>query len=241
MLPPPRVFDVVDEIDSTNAEALRRIEAGDHGPGVIVGLSQTGGRGRRGRRWESPKGGLYFTYYATTTAPLRTLSLLGFVAALAVADVVSDAGADAVRLKWPNDVLVNGAKLSGILLESSAIPGGGAWLALGIGINLAAAPQGLDQATAGLNRAVTPEEAAPRLMARLLHWGDRLAAEGFEPLRQAWLSRAYGLGEPVNAAAGTGRVEGAFVDLDADGALVLDTPTGRVRITAGEVFFPGRR
>jgi BirA family biotin operon repressor/biotin-[acetyl-CoA-carboxylase] ligase len=240
LLTPPRVFDVVEEIDSTNAEAFRRIEAGDHGPGVVLGLSQTGGRGRRGRRWESAKGGLYFTYYATTMAPLRTLSLVGFVAALAVADVVRDAGAEMVRLKWPNDVLLDGAKLSGILLESSAMPGGGAWFALGIGINLAAAPQGLDQATAGLNRAMTPEEGAQRLMARLVHWGDRLEAEGFEPLRQAWLSQAHGLGEAVNAAAGAGRVEGAFVDLDADGALLLDTPTGRMRITAGEVFFPGR-
>ena len=240
MISPPRVFDLIDEIDSTNAEALRRIEAGDHGPGVVVGLSQTGGRGRRGRRWESPKGGLYFTYYATTGAPLRTLSLLGFVAALAVADVVRSAGADAVTLKWPNDVLVNGAKLSGILLESSAMAGGGAWFALGIGINLAAAPQGLDQATAGLDRAMSPEEGAQRLMERLLHWSDRLEAEGFGPLRGAWLAQAYGLGELVNAAAGAGRIEGAFVDLDADGALLLDTDTGRVRITAGEVFFPGR-
>lgn len=230
---------VAEELDSTNAEAFRRIQAGDDGPGVLLALSQTNGRGRRGRRWESPKGGLFFTYYGAVEAPVKALSLLGFAASLAVADLAEDFGADAVRLKWPNDVLLNGAKLSGILLESMGKPGGGAWLVLGVGVNLASAPDRLDQPAAGLGLALTPEAAAERLTARLLHWSGRLQNEGFAPLRQAWLAKSYGLGEWVRTA-GAEPVEGAFIGLDADGALLLDTSRGCVRITAGEVFFPGR-
>lgn len=230
---------VAEQLDSTNAEAMRRIQAGDDGPGVLVALSQTSGRGRRGRVWESPKGGLFFTYYSAVEAPLKTLSLLGVAASLAVADLAQDCGAEVVRLKWPNDVLLNGAKLSGILLETIGKPGGGAWLVLGVGVNLASAPDGLDQPAAGLGLVLTPEAAAKRLTARLLHWSERLQNEGFEPLRQAWLAKSYGLGERVRTG-GSDPVEGAFVDLDADGALLLDTSRGRVRITAGEVFFPGR-
>lgn len=231
-------FDVYESLDSTSDEARRRLESGDLGPGLICAARQTGGRGRRGRRWESPPGGLYCTYYASTTEPPARLAQLGFIAGLAVADLLEAFGVPDPRLKWPNDVLVDSAKIAGVLLESGAAGPGQLWFALGIGVNLGAAPQDLDQPAAGLAGHVSPAQATPVLLERLLHWSGVFERDGFSSIRAAWLARAYGLGRPISAQSGPNRLQGVFADLDADGALVLDTMAGRVRITAGDVFFP---
>ena len=132
---------LLDQIDSTNAEARRRAEAGETGPLWIAARRQTGGRGRRGRAWESNTGNLFATLLMTTPRPPAEAAQVTFVAALAVADLLdSYAPPSLVTIKWPNDVMLAGEKASGVLVESGAHPSGGLWLAVGIGVNLAHAP-----------------------------------------------------------------------------------------------------
>jgi BirA family biotin operon repressor/biotin-[acetyl-CoA-carboxylase] ligase len=163
---------------------------------------------------------------------------MGFAAAVAVAQTLDGAGAPGARLKWPNDVLLHGGKVGGILLESSALPGGGHWFALGIGVNLRGAPEGLDRPVSGALLGLAPEDFLARLSPVLGQHAAPLAAGDFSALRRAWLARAQGLGEVVSTQVNGAAVTGVFADLDPDGALALDTGAGRVRINAGEIYFP---
>lgn len=139
MTPAPLV--ILDEIDSTNAEARRLAEAGEAGPRWIVARRQTAGRGRRGRKWETEQGNLAATLLITTPKSAAEAAQATFVAALAVADLLDVFVSPAlVSIKWPNDVLLDGVKVSGILVESGAHANGDLWLAVGIGVNLAHAP-----------------------------------------------------------------------------------------------------
>ena len=223
------------EIDSTNSEARRLAEAGDAGFVWIIADRQTAGRGRRGRVWQTQQGNLATTLLIRP--PRGQVAQLSFAAALAVSDMVSAfAPGAAVAVKWPNDVLAESRKIAGILLEAG--PG---WLAVGTGINLAAAPEGTEfPAIALAELGVTPPspDAALTVVAdRFAHWYDVWVENGFEPLRAAWLARAGGLGGPIRARLLHEERHGVFEGIDADGALLLNE-RGHVRpITAGEVFF----
>lgn len=223
------------EIDSTNSEARRLAEAGDAGAVWIVADRQTAGRGRRGRVWQTQQGNLATTLLIRPTGP--QVAQLSFAAALAVSDMVSAFAPDArIAVKWPNDVLAGGKKIAGILLEAG--PG---WLAVGMGVNLAAAPEGTEFPAIALpDLGVTPPlpDAALTIVAdRFAHWYDGWMKDGFEPLRAAWLARAGGLGTAIRARLPYEERHGVFEGIDADGALLLNEQ-GRVRpITAGEVFF----
>src|SRR3954470_13498402 len=141
MSPDPVPVLSFDELDSTNAEARRRAEAGEGGPVWITAARQTAGRGRRGRNWSTETGNLAATLLTSTDVPAAEAAQLSFVAALAACDLADTCvGQGAARLKWPNDVLVFGKKAVGILVESGARPDGRLWLAVGIGVNLAHAP-----------------------------------------------------------------------------------------------------
>ena len=143
-------FEAYDELDSTNAEARRRAEAGDVGPLWITAAIQTAGRGRRGRAWSTQRGNLAATLLMLTDRPAAEAAQMSFVAALAACDLADTClGAGAARLKWPNDVLVHGDKAVGILVESGARPDGRLWLAVGIGVNLKHAPSGVDRPATG--------------------------------------------------------------------------------------------
>jgi BirA family biotin operon repressor/biotin-[acetyl-CoA-carboxylase] ligase len=242
----PRV--TFDEIDSTNAEAARRANAGDVGPYWLRAERQSAGRGRRGRSWTSERGNLFITYFTATTKPPADLALLSFAAALAVADVVDAAiGRPVALVKWPNDVMVLGRKVSGILLESGALTDGRAWIAIGVGINVASAPEGVDQPIAALSafadgKALSVDAIEQTLRRRLGFWAGRLDRDGFAPLRDAWLLRAHGLGAQAVARVGQEEIAGIARGLTGDGALELELPDGRTRlITAGEVFFGARK
>ena len=236
-----------DEIDSTNAEARRRAEAGEAGPLWIAARRQSAGRGRRGRDWSTGEGNLAATLLLTTGKRPAEAAQVAFVAALAVADLF-DAYAPplVVTIKWPNDVLLDGTKACGVLIESGARPDERLWLAVGIGVNLARAPSGLerpatrlaDHLRADVREVPSPDEALAALSrafeARLQAW-DR---EGFAPVLTAWTVRALGLGRPCTARLGAETVEGVAEGLEPDGALRLRTASGDVRrITAGDVFF----
>jgi BirA family biotin operon repressor/biotin-[acetyl-CoA-carboxylase] ligase len=209
-----------DQLDSTNSEARRLAEAGERGPVWITADRQTAGRGRRGRAWEQGEGNLAATLLIHPTGDFAQLF----------------APSAPITVKWPNDVLANGKKLAGILLESG--PG---WLAIGIGVNLVSHPDGTEfPATSLAQLGIAPpssQDALALLAARFAHWYDAWMSEGFEILRSAWLARAGGLGAPIRARLPHETRHGVFEGIDATGALLLNEQ-GKVRaITAGEVFF----
>lgn len=231
-------------LDSTNDEARRLAGGGEAGPLWVVADSQTGGRGRRGRSWVSKPGNLFTTLLIQAPTPNEACSQLSFVAALAVSDTVASLAPSArVTLKWPNDILLEGRKVAGILLESSGREGlCKGWVAVGMGINLAHFP--IDAAFPAIAVASVTGAAPDRdaVLAGLdqswQYWFAIWRESGFEPLRQAWLARVAGLGDPIVARLGNRDLEGVFQDLDGDGALILRQAGGAlVRVTAGDVFF----
>lgn len=237
----------LDEIDSTNAEARRRAEAGETGPLWITALRQTAGRGRRGRVWETGQGGnLAATLLLTTDKPPAQAAQISFVAALAVADLVDAFVARVPALvKWPNDVLVDGRKICGVLVESGRRADGAVWLATGIGINLAQGPDAAERpatsfAAEGCDPPPSPAQALERLAVNFATWLDVWEQQGLVPIAQAWSQRAFGLGQVCRAHLGAEVVEGVAEGLEADGALRLRLADGALRrITAGDVFFGG--
>lgn len=236
-------IEVFDEINSTILEARRRAERGEPGPVWLIAKRQTAGRGRRGRSWSSLDGNLMATHLFATTRPPAEIALLGFAAGVAIAETIDDIiGQGRATLKWPNDVFIDSAKAAGIMLDSGALISG-TWAALAFGVNLAAAPEALDQPTTSLQSVLPPDAAAPEpleffaeLRPRLESWAERISADGFEPLRRAWLARGHGLGREARVMQGETQLMGRIAGLSPRGELELDTPDGRRLITAGDVF-----
>jgi BirA family biotin operon repressor/biotin-[acetyl-CoA-carboxylase] ligase len=237
---------LLDEVDSTNEEAKRCAEAGEAGALWILARRQTAGRGRRGRSWESRPGNLLATLLLRPDVTAARSAELSFVASLATAETFEALGAPKCALKWPNDVLIGEAKAAGILLESSgAAADRPDWLAVGFGLNLASAPEGTPYPATALARHIAapppePERILPILAREWTRQYDTWERQGFAPIRAAWLARAPGLGEPLVVRLGTREVSGVFADLDENGALVLETASGRQVVSAGEVFFARR-
>ncbi|MBL8545232.1 MAG: biotin--[acetyl-CoA-carboxylase] ligase [Hyphomonadaceae bacterium] len=236
--------EVFDEIDSTILEARRRAERNDVSPVWLIAKRQTAGRGRRGRAWTSHGGNLMATLLFTTDQPPQQIALLGFATGVALAETIDAIiGAGSAQLKWPNDVFISGAKASGIMLDSGTLGVGRTWVALAFGVNLADAPQNIDQKTIAIRDLLPPDAPAPEPLAflaalrpRLEGWSARIVSEGFEPLRRAWLQRAYGLGQEARVVQGEQILEGRIAGLSSRGELELDTTTGRRLIAAGDVF-----
>lgn len=238
---------ILSETDTTNAEAARRAAFG-HSDTWIMAEFQTAGRGRRGRAWVSPRGNFHATLLMRPTGGPAEAAQRSFIAALALDRALGRLTGvpQAFALKWPNDVLLNGCKCSGILLESLGQAQGVAYLAVGIGVNLIAAPSP-DQIEA---RALQPvsllEEIGLRIQPLdLLHelavafadYEALFVANGFAPIREAWLSRAARLGEEITARVGSETYVGVFETIDMSGALVLRTTEGRRTIPAADIYF----
>ncbi len=238
---------LLDQTDSTNAEARRRAEAGETGPLWIVARRQTEGRGRRGRPWESQDGNLFSTLLQLTRKSPAEAAQVTFVAALAIADLLDAyAPPSLVTIKWPNDVMLAGQKTSGVLVESGAHESGGLWLAVGIGVNLAHSPEGTERPATALAHHLrgdvasppTAEAAAARLAEAFSVWLTRWEAFGFQPILDAWRARTPGLDGPAVARLGRETVEGTAEGVAPDGALKLRLADGSLRlISAGDVFF----
>lgn len=229
---------ILDTVDSTNAEALRRMGQGD---GWIMTRAQPGGVGRRGKRWEMPKGNFAASLLMHADAPVATLAQRSFVAALALHKVLEGLGVADISLKWPNDVLVGGRKLAGILLASA--PG---VIVVGVGVNLVAAPHPAslpDDALApiSLNEILHSPPDAETFLTLLanafLGFETQMRQFGFAPLRSAWLAHAARLGEVIQARLPARTESGTFETIDETGALVLRTAKGRLTLAAAEVFF----
>ncbi|WP_031553693.1 biotin--[acetyl-CoA-carboxylase] ligase [Parvularcula oceani] len=234
------------EVDSTSKEVRRRFDAGEDGPLWVRADRQSAGYGRRGRSWQSPEGNLA----ATLLLPLKGRlgpedpAGYGFAAALAIADAARACGVPptAVTLKWPNDVLLEGGKLAGLLIELLEWEGGLA-LALGMGVNLASAPAIAAYPTSAI-AAYAPAPAPERFLtlldgaffSRLESW----KSDGFPALRDAWLARAQGIGDRIEVRLPKATLTGIFEGLAPDGTLRLRQGEETVIVTAGDVFFPGQ-
>jgi len=233
-----------DTVDSTNDEAKRLARAGAEEGTLVWGHEQTAGRGRRGRAWASPPGNLYASLILRPQCPLDQAAQLSFVAALAVGDTLTSTTQkqlDALSYKWPNDVLLRGRKIAGILLDSEL--GGGEvpeFVVVGVGINLLSSPRNTEFPATSIAEedlgTVSPSAALEGFARHFQAWVQRWREEGFAPIRTAWLARAMALGEPIRVRLGPATLHGRFIDIDQHGALLLERAGQFRRVAAGEVF-----
>ena len=227
-----------DEIDSTNEEARRLSQAGERGPLWLTAGRQTAGRGRRGRSWDTPYDNLAATLLLHPGRLESEWPQLSFVAAIAASDMAASFAPHArIALKWPNDVLADGRKLAGILLENAH----GA-LAIGIGVNLRHHPTDTEfpaTSLAALGAEVpSAEEGLARLAATFAKWYEVWSAQGFAAIRDAWLARAHGLGMRIRARLVKEERSGMFEGIDESGALLLNEGFGRLSVLpAADIFF----
>lgn len=235
-----------DKVGSTNAEGLRRYRDGEGGPAWIWALDQVAGRGRMGRRWVSGPGNLHATMLLEATGDRHNLTELSFIAGLAVFDTAADLlGSDAqseLALKWPNDMLIDGAKVAGILLESEVgNSGNDRVVVIGIGLNITNCPEdGLYRSTCLARHGVTatPGEAMERLAACFAKWLDRWDdGRNFSEILRVWTARAAGIGKSVIVQGATGDLSGTFTGLAANGALILRDDNGAEhKVLSGDLF-----
>lgn len=233
------------EVGSTNDEARRLLLAGTPAWTLFWAGSQSGGRGRDGRSWSSPPGNLYASLVLRPPGPPARVAQLAFVAAVAVGEAlrgILPAGRR-VSLKWPNDVLADGRKLAGILLESEGARADGIdGLVVGFGVNVASFP-GEARLPATSLRAegagdIHPREVLAACLRALRRRYEGWAVDGFAPARAAWMEAAHGLGAPAIARLPDREVRGIFAGLAEGGEMLLETPDGPRRVSAGDVFFP---
>jgi BirA family transcriptional regulator, biotin operon repressor / biotin---[acetyl-CoA-carboxylase] ligase len=240
LLPEPYRLEFRDTIGSTNEEARRLARAGAADGTVVWALQQTAGRGRRGRRWTSPTGNLYASLILRPVRHSERASQLGFAAALAIGDALGEVvpGIAALACKWPNDVLLAGRKLAGILLESES--GEPAFLIVGIGVNLASAPLDAEFPAISIADAGYPPPGPGIVLAAFIRhfsiWARCWREQGFAPLREAWLARAIGVGGSICVQLDLATLYGKFVDIDDEGTMLLETECGLCRVLAGDVF-----
>ncbi|KRR26989.1 hypothetical protein CQ14_33845 [Bradyrhizobium lablabi] len=240
-----------DQIGSTNAEALARARDGERGPKWFVTTEQTAGRGRRQRAWVMPRGNLASSILEVMDVSPAVAATLGFAAGLSLESALQKLAVEAnmrraeplkFALKWPNDVLAERQKLTGILLEAEAVAGNRLAVVVGIGTNVVAAPEGTPTpatSLAALGVHVGAEELFKGLAEAWVEFrGIWDNGRGFAGIRKAWLDRAFGVGEPVAIRTGTATIEGTFDTIDETGCLIVRTAEGkRMPITAGEVYF----
>jgi BirA family biotin operon repressor/biotin-[acetyl-CoA-carboxylase] ligase len=228
------VLERIEEVDSTSSELMRRLDAGAL-PGVaLLARRQTAARGRLGRRWAAIEGNLFLS----VSVGVDGLRFAGHWALLAGVALVAALDLPCARLKWPNDVLVDGRKLAGILVEAQTGPRG-AVLVIGVGVNVVAAPDGLGRPVVCLTElgvATDAEDVAAAFLAQFAAWVTRYRLEGFGPVKDAWLNGGPIMGEPLSVQHGPDRVEGTFAGLGQDGELLLDIAGRMVAVSAGEVL-----
>src|SRR6266404_8661526 len=242
-----------DQIGSTNAEAMARARDGERSPTWFVTTEQTAGRGRRQRAWVAPRGNLASSILEIMDVSPAVAATLGFAAGLSLESALQKlsieanlrrAGAEALKyaLKWPNDVMADGQKLAGILLEAEAVAGDRLAVVVGIGTNVIAAPEGTPTPATSL-AALGVNIGAEELFAVLSDsWTEFRGiwdrGRGFGEIRRLWLERAAGLGQPVAIQSGGPAVEGTFDTIDESGCMIIRRSDGRrVPISAGDVYF----
>jgi BirA family transcriptional regulator, biotin operon repressor / biotin---[acetyl-CoA-carboxylase] ligase len=244
-LPPVYRLVALDSVGSTNDEAKTLARAGAEEGTIVWAREQTAGRGRQGREWTSPRGNLYLSLILRPECPASEAAQLAFVACLGVGGML---GAFATPLtpmtyKWPNDVLLGGRKVAGVLLEAEGKGDGLDFLVVGVGVNLASAPKDARHPATDLRseaeNPVSPEQALESFARHFLTWVSRWTNDGFATVREAWLARAAHLGKEIEVRLPNETVAGIFAELGPNGELLLDTSAGRRIVTAGDVHLPG--
>lgn len=243
-LPPAYRLVTLDTVASTNDEAKRLAAEGAEDGTLVWAREQSAGRGRHGRSWESPPGNLYVSLVTRPECPVAEALQLGFVAALAVGETLGSIvpPMTELRYKWPNDVLLNGSKVAGILLESATGSDGALdWLVLGLGINIASHPRESRFPATSLRAEGAETLEVGKILENFsryfLTWVNRWLDGGFAPIRNAWMHYAYGLDERIEVRLGEETVAGRFAELDADGALILEMDDGARRtLHFGDMF-----
>ncbi len=231
-----------DEVDSTNDEAKRLAEGGASHGAFLWAKRQTSGRGRMGRHWISDEGNLFVSVLLKPGMPQERLAELSFVAALAVLETLQPIVGDesALHLKWPNDVLLNGHKVGGVLLESMPSSDSALWAIVGVGINIEHHPEGVMFPATCLKQAGVQIVSAKIVLSRFIHHFiqryDAWIDEGFAQVRKTWRAHGWRLGEEVQVTSGNDTITGRFEDIDEQGRLRLVMPDGARRIiSAGDV------
>ncbi|MGZ9810590.1 biotin--[acetyl-CoA-carboxylase] ligase [Pseudoroseicyclus sp. H15] len=229
-------------LTSTMDEAARLAGQGERGPVWLLALAQTSARGRQGKAWAMPEGNFAATLLFTPEADPMARAQRSFVAALALRDALAEVAPTAhLSLKWPNDVLLSEGKVAGILLENL-----GPTLAIGIGVNLAAAPAAADLPEGAVRpvslweetgATVTPEAFLDALAPAFEAWEGRLELEGFAGIRDTWLASAARLGQVITARTPRASLRGRFDGIDGTGALMLTTAEGPRALPAADVYF----
>ncbi len=237
-----------DVLDSTNEEAKRLAGGGASHGAVIWAKRQTAGRGRMNREWISAEGNLFVSVLLNLTKDLETCAQLSFVTAVAVAEtlegIVPDS--DGIGCKWPNDMLLNGKKLGGILLESFTMPDelgkNRQWVVIGVGINIDSFPEHVMFPATCLKEAgveiISAKIVLSRFIYNFIHRYDAWAKSGFKEIHAEWMNRAHHLKKPIEVIIGETQVNGVFDGIDNAGRLLLRQKSGVVTtVTAGDVFY----
>lgn len=237
-------------LGSTMDKARELIARGDsRGGTIILTDEQIAGRGRYGRIWVSPLGNLYFSLILRPKCSLIEAAQISFVTAVAMGEVIGALLPNSLSFcyKWPNDILVEGRKLAGILLESEGQAKSLTdWLIIGVGVNVLSHPTGQNMLTTDLRELGIKNPEREKILQAFsfsfFEWLERWERTGFECVRQAWLKMACGIGESIrtsiNTAKGNKEIVGKFIDIDAQGALIIELNKNEFyRVMAGEVFF----
>lgn len=242
MTPPGFRLHVHEALPSTSDLVIRLAEAGEADGFAALALRQTAGRGTQGRAWQGPSGNMYMSVLLRPSEPLRYAAQWSLLAVVAAADALAPYLPDptVLSVKWPNDLMLGGAKAAGILTDIAADETGGiAWVVLGIGVNLALAPEVPGRKTACLAELgvapPSPQDFAADLLTAIGRRRAERTAQGFAPLRAAWLARGPAIGTHLAIRRQGAEITGRFTGLAEDGSLLLDTG-GRIQtLTSGEV------
>ncbi|MCA3280959.1 MAG: biotin--[acetyl-CoA-carboxylase] ligase [Roseomonas sp.] len=230
-------------LESTSSLVKQRAEAGEAEGFAVQALRQSAGRGRQGRGWNSPAGNLYLSVLLRPDVPLREAPQWSFVAAVALAKTLMTLLLETAQpsLKWPNDVLLRGGKLAGILVETGITTDHALdWICIGIGVNITNKPSLPDRATACLAEYLPnppkPQALATALLHNLTHWHETRLRQGFDPIRDAWLRHGPTIGASVSVKRDGALMEGTFAGLSPEGGLLLAKDNEVQLILAGEVM-----
>ncbi|HTJ91100.1 MAG TPA: biotin--[acetyl-CoA-carboxylase] ligase [Acidocella sp.] len=224
-----------DELGSTSDECVARAKAGAAAGLAVQARRQLAGRGSRGRAWTAPEGNLNLSVLLRPGRPAAAAGLFSLLAGIAVAEALAPRSQTAPMLKWPNDVLLDGAKLAGILID--AMPDGERldWLVIGIGVNLAVAPEIAGRRTTSLRAHggnLSADDAADAILAGLSAWHDAPGAR----IREAWLARAHPVGTPLTVRGARGELHGSFAGLSETGELLLRDKDRIEPISTGDIL-----
>jgi BirA family biotin operon repressor/biotin-[acetyl-CoA-carboxylase] ligase len=224
-----------DELGSTSDECLARAKAGAAAGLAVQARRQLAGRGSRGRTWTAPEGNLNLSVLLRPGRPAAEAGLFSLLAGIAVTEALAPRSQTVPMLKWPNDVLLDGAKLAGILID--AMPDGERldWLVIGIGANLAVAPEIAGRRTTSLRAhggSLSADDAADAILASLSAWHDAPASR----IREAWLARAHPVGTPLAVRGARGELRGSFAGLSETGELLLQDKDRIESISTGDIL-----